>query len=245
MKTIAIIQAHMGSSRLPGKVLLEIGGRTMLEHVIERTRQCPSIDEVVVATSTLTSDDVIADRCLRAGVSFYRGSDEDVLDRFTRAARQFAADHYVRITSDCPLLDPEVSEHIIQRYWRALPKVDYASNKIPFTYPPGLDTEIFSREALERAWRQATEAYERAHVTIHIYQHPEQFRLLSVTSDVDRSDWRWTVDTPEDLEFVRQVYARLGTVRRFTWRDVVSLIEREPSLREINRHVVTKPVNAG
>jgi spore coat polysaccharide biosynthesis protein SpsF len=245
MKTVAIIQAHMGSSRLPGKVLMDLGGKTVLERVVGRTQRCRELDQVVVATATLPSDDVIVDACNRMQVPVFRGSDSDVLDRFTGAARAYAAEICVRITSDCPLIDPGVSDEIIRRFKQASPPVDYASNKIPQSYPRGLDTEVFTFESLERAWRQATEPYERTHVTIYIHERPEQFRLLSIVSDVDRADWRWTVDTGEDLEFLRQVYRRIGGDGFFSWKEVLALLEREPSLREINRHVRQKGAREG
>ena len=245
MKTVAIIQAHMGSSRLPGKVLRDIAGQSMLERVVRRTQRCQEIDAVVIATSTLHIDESIVVAGREMGVGVFRGSESDVLDRFMQATRSCAADVCVRITSDCPLIDPEVSDSIIRRFKQANPPVDYASNKIPQSFPRGLDTEVFTPDALERAWQLATRSYERAHVTIYMYEHPEQFKLLGVTSDVDRADWRWTVDTIEDLEFVRQVYTRLDANPHFTWRDVVALLEREPELRDINRHIVQKPVWKG
>lgn len=245
MRTVAIIQAHIGSSRLPGKVLMNIAGQTMLERVVRRTQRCAGLDDIVVATSTLTIDDSIAAECGKMSVPVFRGSDSDVLDRFTKAAMAHAADICVRITSDCPLIDPEVSSFIIRRFFEANPPVDYASNKIPQSYPRGLDTEVFTREALERAWRNAGYLYQRSHVTIYIYENPDRFRLLSVTSDVDRHDWRWTVDTREDLEFVREVYDRLGKNCNFSWHDVVALLEREPMLCGINKQVVQKPIPDG
>jgi len=244
MKTLAIIQAHMGSSRLPGKVLMDLAGKTALERVVERTRRCHEIDEVLVATSSLRMDDDIEAACQKMNVPVYRGSNSDVLDRFAQAARQHRADVCVRITSDCPLIDPEVSAHIVHSF-REMPGVDYASNKIPQSYPRGLDTEVFTREALELAWTEAKAPYQRAHVTIYIYEHPERFALRSVTSAVDRADWRWTVDTIEDLEFVRTVYERLGPEGNFGWQDVLTLLEHEPNLRTINQHVRQKEVREG
>jgi spore coat polysaccharide biosynthesis protein SpsF len=235
----------MGSSRLPGKVLMDLEGKTALEHVVRRTQRCREIDQVVVATAKLPTDDVIVRACAQMQVPVFRGSDSDVLDRFASAARAFEAEICVRITSDCPLIDPEVSGEIIRSFKQASPPLDYASNKIPQSYPRGLDTEVFTFEALERTWRQATQHYERTHVTIYMYEHPEQFRLLSVVSGVDRADWRWCVDTSEDLEFVRQVYRRLGADGLFSWQDVLALLEREPSLKEINRHVRQKAVREG
>lgn len=245
MKTVAIIQAHMGSTRLPGKVLMDICGRSMLEWVVHRTKRCSALDEIVVATSILPTDDVIVAACRDMHVAVFRGSDLDVLDRFMQAARTHSADVCVRITSDCPLIDPDVSEHVIDCFRNAQPAVDYASNKIPQSYPRGLDTEVFTLGALERAWRQATKSYQRTHVTTYIYEHPQHFRLLSVTSTSDRSNWRWTVDTAEDLEFVRQIYSRVGANKAFTWLDVVSLLDGMPELLSINRAIVQKDVPLG
>jgi spore coat polysaccharide biosynthesis protein SpsF len=230
----------MGSTRLPGKVLMDIAGQTMLTRVVSRTRLCSRIDDVVVATSTLQRDDAIVSAGARMGVSVFRGSDSDVLERFTRAAISQKADVCVRITSDCPLIDAGVSHHIVSRFLEADPPVDYASNKIPQSYPRGLDTEVFTIDSLERAHRHSQEGYQRTHVTPYIYEHPEQFELIGIVSDVDRSEWRWTVDTAEDLEFVRQVYDRLGPENNFTWLDVVALVEAEPSLCRVNQHVIQK-----
>lgn len=246
MKRVAIVQAHMGSSRLPGKVMKDLAGTTMLGRVVERVRRCRRVDEVIVAMSTLPADDVLEAHCRRdLQVPLFRGSESDVLNRFLHAARAYEADICIRITSDCPLIDPGVTDEIIRRFEEAAPPVDYCSNKIPQSFPRGLDSEVFSRAALERAAQLATQAYERAHVTIYMYEHPETFRLLSVTSDVDRADWRWTVDTPEDLAFVQRIYDELGPDRPFGWEEVVELLEERPELRDINRHIVQKPVTAG
>jgi spore coat polysaccharide biosynthesis protein SpsF len=245
MRTVAIIQAHMGSSRLPGKVMLDLGGQPVLRRVVNRARRIDGVDEVVVACATLPQDDVLEAACREWGVPVFRGSDDDVLERFRGAAERYGADACVRITSDCPLLDPGVSGDIVRRFHQADPAVDYASNKIPQSFPRGLDTEVFTRAALERAAADATEAYERAHVTIHLYEHPARFRLLSVTSDTDRADWRWTLDTAEDLAFLRAVYARLGPDDAIAWTDVVALLEREPALMDINRHIVQKDARQG
>ncbi len=245
MRTVAIVQAHMSSSRLPGKVMLDLGGRPVLRRVVDRASAIAGVDEVVVACATLPQDDVLESACRAWGVPVFRGSDDDVLDRFLGAARAHGADACVRITSDCPLLDPGVSGEIVRRFHEAHPPVDYASNKIPQSFPRGLDTEVFTRAALERAAADAAQPYERAHVTIHLYEHSERYRLLSVTSDVDRADWRWTLDTADDLRFLRAVYARLGPEDGFAWTDVVALLEREPDLMEINRHVAQKDAREG
>lgn len=244
-ETVAIIQARTGSSRLPRKVLKDLAGRTVLERVVRRTQRCREIDQVVVATSTAADDDAVVAECQKLEVPCYRGSEQDVLDRYLGAATAHAAEICVRITSDCPLIDSEVSAHIIRSFRQASPPVDYASNKIPQSYPRGLDTEVFTLDALKRAHSLAREPYERTHVTIYMYEHPEQFKLLSIVSDVDRADWRWTVDTQEDLEFVNAIYTRLGGDGMFGWQDVVALLEREPGLRDINSHIRQKAVREG
>jgi spore coat polysaccharide biosynthesis protein SpsF len=235
----------MGSSRLSGKVLMDLAGQTVLERVVRRVQRCKYVDEVVVATSVSPADDEIVAKCGQMEVPVCRGSESDVLDRFFMAAHAHQADICVRITADCPLLDPEVSDEIIRRFRQANPSVDYASNKIPQSFPRGLDTEVFTIAALERAWQNASLPYERAHVTIYMYEHPDQFKLLSVMCDVDRANWRWTLDTLEDLIFIRQIYARLCPDERFTWRDVIAIVEQEPALCNINRHIVQKPVQEG
>ena len=245
LKTVAIIQARMGSTRLPGKVLMDLCGQTVLERVVRRVQKCKYVNKIVVATSILPVDDEIEKACRKIDVPVFRGSESDVLDRFLRAAYAHHADICVRITADCPLIDPGLSDEIIQRFMQANPAVDYASNKIPQSYPRGLDTEVFSLAALKRAWENASQSYERTHVTIYMYEHPNQFSLLSITNDVNRADWRWTLDTSEDLEFIRQIYSRLGVTDRFTWRDVLALLINEPALRNINQHVVQKMVREG
>lgn len=243
MKLVAIIQARMGSTRLPGKVLMDIGGRTMLARVVERARRARRVESVVVAATVDTRDDAIVEECRRLNVPMTRGSEEDVLDRYRRAAAEHQADPVVRITSDCPLLEPTVVDRVIQAFEEARP--DYASNVLDRTFPQGLDVEVLRRDVLERAWRAAKQPYERAHVTPYIYQHPEAFRLIAVRADQDYSRFRWTVDTAEDLAFVREVYARLGPDGGFGWREVLDLLRKEPQLLELNRHVRQKSLEEG
>lgn len=245
MKTVAIIQAHVGSSRLHGKVLRDLAGQPMLARVIQRAQRMRLVDQVVVATTTLPADNPIIKLCDEMHVPYFRGSESDVLERFLGAAREFGADTCVRITSDCPLIDPSVSDYIIARFHSIDPAVDYCSNKIPQSYPRGLDTEVFSLVALERAHVSATHSYERAHVTIHMYENPQNFRLCSVTDDVDRAHWRWTVDAADDLAFVNQVYHALGADGNFGWRDVLRLMHDQPELMQINAHIQQKNVKLG
>jgi spore coat polysaccharide biosynthesis protein SpsF len=224
---------------------MDIVGETVLERVVGRVRRFALADDLIVATSTLHPDDAIVKECARIGVSVFRGSETDVLARFAGAAAETDADVCVRLTADCPLLDPGVSDSIISVFIDAGGAADYASNKIPQSFPRGLDTEVFSREALQRAARDARERYERVHVTPYMYRHPEIFTLISVTSDVDRADWRWTIDTAEDLEFVREIYSRVDGMEDFTWEDVIALVEEERSLMWINAGVRQKEIYDG
>jgi len=241
MSIVAVIQARIGSTRLPGKVLKPILDMPMLWYVIQRVQKARLIDKIVIATSTLSQDDSIMSLCQDAGWLCVRGSESDVLARYHQAAIEHDASSIVRITSDCPLIDPQVMDYVISAYLSAAPSVDYTCNFLNRTYPRGLDTEIFSREALIRCHQQADTPQAREHVTYHIYQHPEQFSLLSATNPVDYSDHRWTVDTPEDMEFVRTVYNHFGH-HAFSWQDVLDAIEAHPEWRTINQHIEQKKI---
>jgi spore coat polysaccharide biosynthesis protein SpsF len=241
LKVVAIVQARMGSTRLPGKVLKDLAGETVLARVVNRLRRARLINEVLVATTDSRSDDVIVRECQRLSVSVSRGDHQDVLDRYFRAAQLCKAAVVVRITSDCPLIDPEVTDKTIAAFLEARP--DYASNVLTRTYPRGLDTEVMSLSSLARAWQEARKPYEREHVTPFLYEHPAEFRLLSVTGDADHSRHRWTVDTSQDLEFVRAIYDRLEDKPSFLWRDVLDVLDREPGLMDLNRTVVQKTLH--
>ena len=208
MRLVAIIQARMGSTRLPGKVLKDIHGRTMLARVVRRSMRSALIDKVVVATTKNKVDDVIVSECESLGVSSFRGSEADVLDRYYEAAKTFSADIVVRITSDCPLIDPEIIDRVVHAFLDSSP--DYASNTIKSTYPRGLDVEVFTFGALERAWREASAGFPSTCTShLYIYQHPDLFKILSVTCDENWSNYRWTVDTKEDLDLIRAIYAKI------------------------------------
>ncbi len=234
MRSTAIIQARMGSTRLPGKVLKSIAGRSMLARVCRRVCRAAMIDEVVVATTTEPADQAIADECNRLGVACFRGSENDVLDRYRHAAKRHGADAVVRITADCPLIDPDVVDRVVRCFLATRP--DYASNTLKRTWPCGLDTEVLSTEALDRAHREATEPYERVHVTPYLYRHGERFRLLPVTCREDLGELRWTVDSAEDLQFVRAIYHRLDG-DAFSWREVLHMLAAEPGIAQLNGHV--------
>lgn len=235
----------MGSERLPGKVLLDIEGQTMLERVVRRTKQSRLVTRVVVATTTDPADDEVADAASGMDLGVTRGSEWDVLDRYHQAAEEFDAQVIVRISADSPFIDPAVIDQAIEAYLSVRPAVDYASNKLSPTFPLGLDVEVFSRGALDRSWNEATESFQRSHVTVYIYQNPSLFRLLPVTTGHDLHSMRWTIDTPEDIEFARQVFKRLGGRNDFGWLDVVNIVEREPALAVINSHLRPKHVTEG
>jgi len=240
---VAIIQARMGSTRLPGKVLADVAGRSMLARVWERLSRAATIDRVMVATTTEPPDRAVAAECDRLGAPCFRGSPWDVLGRYHDAAAACGAGIVVRVTADCPLIDPDVVDRVVHAFLDARP--DYASNTLKRTWPRGLDTEVFTAAALARAYREARLPHEREHVTPYFYGHPQRFRLQSVTGPVRLGHLRWTVDTPDDLRLVRAIYARLGPGGAFSWRDAARLFEREPALAELNRHVRQKQLVEG
>ncbi len=242
MRVVAIIQARMGSTRLPGKVLKDLGGETVLARVVNRTRRATLLDEVVVATSVLPADDAIARECEGLKVACFRGDEVDVLDRYYRAAQQFAADAVVRITADCPLIDPELIDATIRSSLDQ--KADYASNSLVRTYPRGLDVEVFTADALARAWSAAKE-YQRIHVTPYLYENPESFKVISIAGEVDKSQYRWTLDTAEDLELIRAVYKHFGNRDSIRWIEVLDLMEAQPELAALNSQVRQKTVREG
>lgn len=221
---LAILQARMTSTRLPGKVMAPVLGQPMIARQLERLARSARLDHVAVATSADPSDDVLATFCEGLGYPVFRGSLDDVLDRFHGAMERFPqADVIVRLTADCPLADPGVIDAVIDRLHAA--GADYASNTPAVrTYPHGLDTEVMRRETLMAAWRDARDPYEREHVTAHIYRRPEVFRIAYLSRSPSLAHLRWTVDLPEDLAFVRDVYARLYPINpAFGTDDIVAL----------------------
>ena len=238
-KTVAIVQARMDSKRLPGKVLLDIAGAPMLCHVVERARRARSLSGVLVATTTDPSDDPVFEECQERGYSVYRGSPGDVLDRYYQAARRAGAQNIVRLTGDCPLIDPEVIDHTVAEFHRA--QVDFAANRLPEpwgrTYPIGLDTEVCSFEALAKAWQLADQPHQREHVMPYLYEDEGRFRVLLVNHDPDYGHLRWTVDTPADLRAVREIFRRFGGRNDFSWHEVLDLYQQDPELAEINARV--------
>lgn len=236
MKVIAIIQARMGSKRLPGKVMKKIIGIPVLIHDLERIGRMKTIDKIVVATTLLSEDDVIVNtvKNYSENIGIYRGSENNVLNRYYKAAKEFKADVIVRITSDCPLIDPNISDLVVEKYSDG--RCDYCSNNLLKTYPHGLDTEVFSFEALEKAEKESKDSYEKEHVTLYIINNPDKFRLLNVKNDKNLRDLRWTLDYPEDLTLIKEIYNKLYHQNGFFWmHDILKLLENEPDLVEINK----------
>ena len=264
--TVAIIQARLSASRLPGKVLLDIAGEPMLTRVFERTKRSQLIDEVVVATSEDKSDDRIEDFCVQRAYPYFRGSLHDVLDRYYQAALQFSADVVVRITADCPIIDPSLIDQTILAFYGCGPSVlsrdqavpsdrkqlvggnspawDFAANRLPppwkRTFPIGLDTEVCTFSALKSAWHLAKEPHQREHVMPFLYEKNQPFQFLVLNHEPDFGDLRLTVDTSQDLELLNLVYKKLGNKIDFSWYEVLDLLEKEPELVQINAGVQHK-----
>ncbi len=231
MTTVALIQARMSSSRLPGKVLQGICSQPMLLRVYQRVQRAKLVDSVAIITSVHEDDNAIEAICKEKSIPCFRGSLEGVLDRSYQSAIHFRVGLIVRLTADCPLLDPVVIDNVVQTF--KANSYDYVSNTLECTYPDGLDTEVFRFEALEKAWREACLKSEREHVTSYIYKHPELFRLGSVKHEEDLSSLRWTVDTPQDLEFVRTIYSRFKG-NEFGLNETLQLIREYPELMKLN-----------
>lgn len=239
--TVIIVQARMTSTRLPGKVLKPIAGRPMLSYQMERLRRVGGAGRIVIATTTNATDDPIAAFCAAEGIACTRGSEHDVLSRYHEAAQRFAAGTVVRVTSDCPLLDPQLVDDAIAAF--ADGSCDYVSNMIEPTWPYGMAVEVFSARTLAEAQAEARDDAEREHVTPFIYWRPGRYRLRSLTRTPDLSHHRWTVDTPEDFELVRRILETLYPARPdFTMADVLALLAEHPDWEAINRHVAQKTV---
>ena len=230
-----IIQARMGSNRLPGKVMMDIEkDKPVLYYVINQLRHCKLIDKLIVATTTLAEDDKIVKYCNDLGVDSYRGNAQNVLDRYYQCAKKFSMSTIVRIPSDKPLIDPEIVDSIIDKF--RLNIYDYVINFLPSTFPSGTEVEIFSFDALEIAWKNAELPSEKEHVTSYIYNHKEKFKIFNVTLPEDLSRYRWAVDRIEDLTLVRQITSKIKK-RPILMGDIVKLFKKEPQLVDINKNV--------
>ncbi len=256
-RVVAIIQARMGSSRLPGKVLLDIAGQPMLGRVLARSSRAATLDGVMVATTTEAADDPVAGYCDSRGIPVSRGSLHDVLDRYYQAALQTKADVVLRVTGDCPVIDPALLDEVVNTLLQG--SFDFACDRLPpplhRTYPVGLDAEACTFAALRRAWQEAREPHQREHVMPYLYEgvelsavndrleagvSPRGNKIALLHCEQNYSHLRWTVDTAADLEFMRQVYLRFGGRDDFSWRDLIALLAREPELSMINASVKHK-----
>ena len=267
-RVVAIIQARMASSRLPGKVLLDIAGQPMLQRVVARTSRGSRLDAVLVATTTDSSDDPVADFCDARGIASTRGSQFDVLDRYYQAARQSGADVVVRVTADCPAIDPALIDGAVETLLggstaeECTDQFDFVANRLPppfhRSFPIGLDVEVCTFAALQRAWKEGREPVHREHVMPYLYEgvkltpaspqleagtSPRGFRIALRNHVPDYGSYRWTVDTPEDLQFMREVYVRFDGRDDFTWADLLRLVQREPGLAAINSSVQHKTLS--
>ena len=278
-RVIAIIQGRMSSSRLPGKILADIAGQPMLQRVFIRTSRAVTVTQTIFATTTDPSDDRVAEYCDFSGIPFTRGSLYDVLDRYYQAAAQVQANVVVRVTADCPVIDPDLIDDAVNAIWgrfEGMPDpveeldrpllsdelafaADFVCNRLPppfdRTYPIGLDVEVCTFAALQKAWKHSTETFHREHVMPYLYEgvalspvnrrlalgvSPRGFRIAMLNHTTDFGDYRWTVDTPEDLEFMRQVYKHFDGRDDFSWKEVLDLVHREPQLMQINANIQHK-----
>lgn len=278
-RVIAIIQGRMSSSRLPGKILADIAGQPMLQRVFIRTSRAATVTETIFATTTDPSDDPVAEYCDFSGISFTRGSLYDVLDRYYQTAKQAKADVVVRITADCPVIDPALIDEAVNAIWghfEGMPNpldsknrplfpdelafaADFVCNRLPppwhRTFPIGLDVEACTFKVLEKAWQEAKEPQHREHAMPYFYEgvelnkinrrleyglSPRGYRVALLHHTRDFGDYRWTVDIPEDLEFMREIYERFDGRDDFTWKEVLDLVHNEPELMKINANVKHK-----
>lgn len=256
-RVIAIIQGRMSSSRLPGKILADLAGQPMLQRVFMRTSRAAAVTETIFATTTDPSDDPVAEYCDFSGIPFTRGSLYDVLDRYYQTAKQANADVVVRVTADCPVIDPALIDDVVHTLLDG--QYDFVSNRLPppfqRTYPIGLDVEVCTFAALQKAWKHASKTFHREHVMPYLYEgvelsaasrqlslgsSPRGFRIALLNHTTDFGDYRWTVDTPEDLEFMRQAYNRFHGRDDFTWKEVLDVVHNEPQLMQINARVQHK-----
>jgi spore coat polysaccharide biosynthesis protein SpsF len=243
VKTAAIVQARMTSTRLPGKIVRPILGRPTLELLIERLRRASSVEDVIVATTANATDDNVEELCRKIGAGCFRGSEDDVLDRVLSAAHQYDVGLIVEITGDCPLIDPAVVDQLVAMYREG--GSDYCANVMKRTFPRGLDTQVFPTSVLEEVARLTDDPVDHEHVSLYIYNHPERFRLRNLESGLPEEFWdlRLTVDTPQDFDLIRQIYEELYPDNpAFGLDDVIALIKRRPELREINREIKQKVV---
>lgn len=244
IKVVASIQARTGSSRLPSKVLKKICNKPMLLLMLERLSQCELLDEIIIATTDNKKDDPIAELSTKYGYKVFRGSEFDCLDRHYQATKQSNAKLICKITPDCPLIDPTIVDSVIRYFLETKNNFDYVSNVHPATYPDGLDVEIFSNTSLEKAWKEAKTNDEREHTTTYMWKNPTLFRIGSVVMPGNQnlfSTERWTVDYPEDFEFIKIIYENLyNDGRIFLMDEILDFLNKHEDLKKINQHLIDK-----
>ncbi len=239
-KIVAIIQARVGSTRLPRKVLKEIEGKSVLSHVVDRVKQCKYIDKIVIATSYLEQDTDIEKEANNIGVDCFRGSEEDVLSRYYNVANKTNADIVIRITADCPCIDYKIIDCMIEEFIKKN-EIDYMNNTIKETFPRGYDVEIFTIESLNKAYENAEKNYEKEHVTPYIYTHPDKFNISVYKNDIDYSCYRLTLDTEEDFIVISKVYEGLYKANKyFGLQEVIKFMKENSELVKINQYVKQK-----
>ena len=239
LKIGVIIQARMGATRLPGKPLLKVKEKTLLEHLVSRLKQVKHPLTLIIATTQNDRDKSILELAKNLHISAYAGSEEDVLDRYLKTARHYDLDVIIRVTADCPLLDPELIDEAISRFLAPYPEIDYFSNTIERTYPRGMDFEVFKRRTLEEAYIDAFFDEEREHVTPFIYRHPERFKLAQLRNPTDESQHRWTVDTTEDFELIKRLIESFQD-DSYRLQDLLNVIQKNPDWSLLNQNVKQK-----
>ncbi len=237
MTTNAIIQARCGSTRFPNKVFADIDGRPLLFHVVDRLKYCKLIDDIIIATTIDSKDDSIAEWCNSFGVRYYRGSEEDVLNRYYNASKLFPSDFIVRITADDPFKEPSVIDEVVNKLIDE--NLDLVTNNFPPTFPEGLDCEAFTFETLRTMEKTATDSFDREHVTQFVYRNPERFRIGNVSFEKNLSKFRWTIDTMEDYEMIKAIYSRRKTKKGtiLLMKEILEILSDNPDIYRINSSV--------
>lgn len=238
MSVVIIIQARVGSTRFPRKILQDILGKPVLIRQLERVSHATSFDKLIVATTLNPDDDVIEEICINEGYKVFRGDENDLLDRHYQAGIKYNADYLVKIPSDCPLIDPQIIDKVIYFFLDNLNKYDFVSNLHPASYPDGNDVEIMTMSALEIAWKNAKADFEREHTTPFIWDNPQRFRIGNVEWETHQNlsmDYRFTIDYLEDYQFIQTVYEELyPTNPKFSLEDILDLLKQKPEIKEIN-----------
>lgn len=234
-RVIGVIQARMNSSRLPGKVMLDILGRPLVWHIVNRLRYVKTLSDVVISTTDKDSDKKLRQFAESENISYYAGSEDDILDRLYKTGKKFNATALVKINADCPLIDPEIIDTAIQRYLSTSPKPDLVANSVTNTYPEGLQFGIFNFKTLCKLWNSLTNAFWRGYVYMYIIENRNNYSVINIENKEDLSSLRWTVDYKEDLEFVREIYRNLyDSNKPFIMSDILTLLKANPEIQKIN-----------